>query len=94
MTTCCRDITLSTEAAPSYARRVASKKQAAEDDRQGLMLRLPKELHSALRHLSIDRKESLNALITTVLEDWWSRQPERERYADPPRPRKRGASVV
>jgi predicted HicB family RNase H-like nuclease len=61
---------------------VAAKKQAAvEDDRQGLMLRLPKELHTALRHLSIDRKESLNALITEVLEDWWSKQPEHSSYS-------------
>jgi hypothetical protein len=74
---------------------VAAKKPAVmEDDRQGLMLRLPKELHTALRHLSIDRKESLNALITAVLEEWWSKQPERGKYADPPRPKKRGASVV
>jgi len=59
---------------------VATRKKTETDDRQGLMLRLPKELHTALRHLSIDRGESLNALITKVLEDWWSRQPEHKRY--------------
>jgi predicted HicB family RNase H-like nuclease len=60
---------------------VAARKKTEADDRQGLMLRLPVELHTALRHLSIDRKVSLNALITEVLEHWWSRQPERERYS-------------
>jgi predicted HicB family RNase H-like nuclease len=61
---------------------VAAKKSvASDDDRQGLMLRLPKNLHTALRHLSIDRGVSLNALITEVLEQWWGEQPERTRYA-------------
>lgn len=48
--------------------------------KQGLMLRLPKELHISLRHLSIDRGLSLNALITDVLAKWWAEQPERSRY--------------
>lgn len=63
--------------------RVATRKAKEPketDDRQGLMLRLPKELHTALRHLSIDRGVSLNALLTEVLEEWWSRQPERRKY--------------
>jgi predicted HicB family RNase H-like nuclease len=60
---------------------VAAKKDRPKDDeRQGLMLRLPKELHTALRHLSIDRGVSLNAVITEVLEQWWTKQPERARY--------------
>jgi predicted HicB family RNase H-like nuclease len=59
----------------------AKKDQAAADEKQGLMLRLPKSLHTALRHVSIDRGVSLNALITEVLEDWWSKQPERGRYS-------------
>ena len=58
----------------------ARRKTAATDERQGLMLRLPSELHTALRHLSIDRKVSLNALITEVLEDWWAKQPEQKKY--------------
>jgi predicted HicB family RNase H-like nuclease len=60
---------------------VASKKAAAtEDEKQGLMVRLPKSLHTALRHVSIDRGVSLNAIITEVLEDWWSKQPEFKKY--------------
>ena len=59
---------------------MAAKRAAAEDDRQGLMLRLPKELHTALRHVSIDRGVSLNALLTEVLEEWWSKQPEHRKY--------------
>jgi predicted HicB family RNase H-like nuclease len=59
---------------------VAAKKTTEADDRQGLMLRLPKELHTALRHVSIDRGVSLNALLTEVLEEWWSKQPERRKY--------------
>lgn len=33
-----------------------------------------------MRHTEIDRRVSLNALITEVLEDWWSKQPERRKY--------------
>ena len=40
------------------------------------MLRLPKQLHTALRHLSVDRGVSLNAVITEVLEQWWDKQPD------------------
>jgi|CZKU01.1.fsa_nt_gi predicted HicB family RNase H-like nuclease len=58
----------------------ARKKDEPSDERQGLMLRLPKDLHTALRHLSIDRGVSLNSVITEVLEDWWAKQPERARY--------------
>jgi predicted HicB family RNase H-like nuclease len=60
---------------------VASKKEAASDRKRGLMLRLPKRLHTALRHVSIDRGVSLNALLTEVLEEWWSKQPEHTRYS-------------
>lgn len=59
---------------------MASKKEAASDEKQGLMLRLPKSLHTALRHVSIDRGVSLNALLTEVLEDWWTKQPEHKKY--------------
>jgi predicted HicB family RNase H-like nuclease len=61
----------------------ARRKDETSDERQGLMLRLPKNLHSALRHLSIDRGISLNGIITEVLEDWWSKQPERAKYGAP-----------
>jgi hypothetical protein len=56
------------------------RKDDPNDDRQGFMLRLPKSLHAALRHLSIDRHVSLNALITEVLEAWWATQPECSKY--------------
>lgn len=59
-----------------------AKKIEAVQEKQGLMLRLPKNLHTALRHVSIDRGTSLNTLITEVLEEWWSRQPERGRYTE------------
>jgi len=59
----------------------ARKTSEQADDRQGLMVRLPKSLHSALRHLSVDRGVSLNAILTEVLEEWWSKQPEHARYA-------------
>lgn len=59
---------------------MAARKKAETDDRQGMMLRLPTELHTALRHLSIDRKISLNALLTQVLEEWWAKQPEHKKY--------------
>lgn len=59
---------------------MAAKKSETVDEKQGLMLRLPKSLHTALRHVSIDRGVSLNALLTDVLEEWWAKQPERSRY--------------
>ncbi|MEP7247160.1 MAG: toxin-antitoxin system HicB family antitoxin [Gammaproteobacteria bacterium] len=61
---------------------MAAKKMetAARDEKQGLMLRLPKSLHTALRHVSIDRGVSLNTLLTEVLEAWWAKQPERTKY--------------
>ena len=61
----------------------AKKKDQPADEKQGLMLRLPKSLHTALRHVSIDRGVSLNTLITEVLETWWSKQPERAKYRSP-----------
>lgn len=55
-------------------------KQTSDDEKHGLMLRLPKGLHNSLRHVAIDRGVSLNALIAEVLELWWSKQPERAKY--------------
>ena len=64
-----------------YKRIVATKKTTeSEDEKHGLMLRLPKSLHTALRHVSIDRGQSLNTLITEVLKGWWAKQPEVVRY--------------
>jgi predicted HicB family RNase H-like nuclease len=60
---------------------VAAKKNETADAKQGLMLRLPKSLHTALRHVSIDRGQSLNTLIVEVLEAWWAKQPERKKYS-------------
>jgi predicted HicB family RNase H-like nuclease len=60
---------------------MAAKKAAVEkESEQKFVLRLPESLHYALRHVSIDRKTSLNALIVEVLEEWWSKQPERNKY--------------
>ncbi len=55
------------------------------------MLRLPKSLHTALRHVSIDRAVSLNTLITEVLESWWTKQPEHAKYPaqDEKKPRRK-----
>lgn len=71
----------------------AKKDRPKDDERQGLMLRLPKELHTALRHLSIDRGVSLNAIITEVLEAWWEKQPERASYASGKRGKSKRSST-
>jgi predicted HicB family RNase H-like nuclease len=65
-----------------YQCPVAARKseEAAGEEKQPLMLRLPRSLHASLRHVAIDRGASLNALITQVLEEWWAKQPERTRY--------------
>jgi len=64
-----------------YGRIMATKKSADDkDDEQKFVLRLPKGFHTALRHVAIDRGLSLNALITGVLEEWWTKQPESRKY--------------
>lgn len=73
---------------------MAAKKTPAREPEQKFVLRLPESLHHALRHVSIDRKTSLNALISEVLADWWSKQPERGRYAGSTSPKKGGPRVV
>lgn len=59
---------------------MAVQKKSSEEKKRGLMLRLPPTLHTALRHVSIDRGVSLNTLISEVLEQWWAQQPERKKY--------------
>lgn len=57
---------------------------------QAITLRLPVELHRAMRHYTIEARKSMNELITEVLQDWWSSQPGRvayERLAQPRRGR-------
>lgn len=67
---------------------MAAKKAAIEKEpEQKFVLRLPEKLHHALRHVSIDRKTSLNALIIEALETWWAKQPEVGKY---PAEEKRG----
>lgn len=64
-----------------YLSWVAAKKEPdSHDEKQALMLRLPRRLHASLRHVAIDRGVSLNALLSEVLEEWWAKQPERARY--------------
>lgn len=60
---------------------MAAKKTTTDDKKRGLMLRLPPTLHTALRHVAIDRGVSLNTLISDVLDEWWSKQPERSKYS-------------
>lgn len=60
---------------------MGAKKQAVEkESEQKFVLRLPASLHHGLRHVSIDRRTSLNALIVGVLETWWAKQPEFGKY--------------
>lgn len=64
-----------------YEDEMAAKKSANEKEpEQKFVLRLPESLHHALRHVSIDRKTSLNALIIEAVDAWWSKQPERSKY--------------
>lgn len=59
---------------------MAAKKATEKEAEQKFVLRLPESLHHALRHVSIDRKTSLNALIIEALDQWWSKQPEHRQY--------------
>jgi predicted HicB family RNase H-like nuclease len=64
-----------------YQDPVASTKKPAAAGDQKFVLRLPKDFHTALRHVAIDRGVSLNTLIAEVLQAWWSKQPEQARYS-------------
>jgi hypothetical protein len=77
---------------PWYARIMATTKRKAtiEEDTQKFVLRLPENLHRALRHVAIDRGTSLNALINDVVAEWWSHQPERAGSVKPRRARRTG----
>jgi hypothetical protein len=48
----------------------------AHGDRSKLLLRLPRDLHRALKHAAVDRDTTVTALIVTAVEGWWARQPE------------------
>jgi predicted HicB family RNase H-like nuclease len=73
------DIMIVNEGPEAYRKGMAAKKEPAKEAEQKFVLRLPEGLHRALRHVSIDRRTSLNAMIIEALEAWWSKQPERER---------------
>jgi predicted HicB family RNase H-like nuclease len=45
-----------------------------------MLVRVPKELHRALKHAAVDRETSLNELVLNALDEWWQVQPERRRY--------------
>jgi len=49
-------------------------------ERVQLLLRIPRSLHRALRHVAIDRETSMNDLVVSTLEKWWGEQPERKTY--------------
>jgi len=59
---------------------MAAKKTPTKEPEQKFVVRLPESLHHALRHVSIDRKTSLNAIIIEALEAWWAKQPEHRKY--------------
>ncbi len=70
----------------------ARKRTAEKEPEQKFVLRLPESLHQQLRHVAIDRKTSLNALIVEVVEEWWAKQPERGAYrSHAPKPAGRSA---
>ena len=45
-------------------------------------LRLPSDLHGALRHYALDDERSLNDVLVQVIQDWWHDQGDslRHRY--------------
>jgi hypothetical protein len=47
-----------------------------ENSVQVFSLRLPKELHAALRDCSRTRRQAINDLLLPVIEKWWAEQPE------------------
>jgi predicted HicB family RNase H-like nuclease len=51
-------------------------------DYQSFTVRLPAELHHALRVVAADENKSLNELLTQVLQDWWQSKPDRKRFEE------------
>jgi predicted HicB family RNase H-like nuclease len=49
-------------------------------DRVQMIVRVPPELHLALRHAALDRRTSLNEMLLKALQEWWREQPEHGRY--------------
>ncbi len=39
-----------------------------------LLLRIPEDLHKGLRHLSIDKRASINKMLIKVIQDWYDEQ--------------------
>jgi predicted HicB family RNase H-like nuclease len=60
--------------------RTAPRRTAARERRAQMLVRVPKELHRALKHAAVDRETSLNELVLNALDEWWQVQPERRRY--------------
>jgi predicted HicB family RNase H-like nuclease len=53
---------------------------ASDGDRVQVLLRLPRDLHRALKHAAVDRDTSVNEMLSQALREWWKDQPERVRY--------------
>lgn len=55
-------------------------KRPSTEARVQLLVRVPQELHRALKHVAVDRDTSVNDVVTQALQEWWRAQPERRRY--------------
>jgi predicted HicB family RNase H-like nuclease len=64
---------------------VPRKPQPAAEDAvtyQSFTVRIPADLHRALRVVAADENQSLNELLTEVLKSWWQQKPDRRRYEE------------
>lgn len=55
-------------------RELADEKDDEKPKPRQLLLRVPDELHGSLRHLAIDRRKSVNAMLLEVIEQWHKAQ--------------------
>jgi hypothetical protein len=50
-------------------------------EHQAVSCRLPIPLFKALKHLAVDRAQSLNDVVIEALTEFWEHHPERRKYA-------------
>jgi hypothetical protein len=57
-------------------------KKSADADTEdvALTVRIPPDVHRALRLAAAEQDRSLNLQIVEVLREWWEKKPDRSRY--------------
>ena len=49
---------------------------------QSFTVRIPVDLHRALRVVAADENTSINEKLTQILQEWWQEKPDRRRFEE------------